>query len=147
MQLHPEVVTEVPPMAWCPVSLLYDSGWLLVCLNVCAWCLGETHADLVSPKPRRVWHRAPSLPAALSPQTTQVASAASTACRPTGWTRAPWASTTRARPRSTSRREVSLVHAAPALTHGCPLPSRHSFTHKHLGISPVVQIGLLSTYT
>lgn len=42
----------------------------------------------------------------LSPQTTQAALAGSTACRPTAWTRARWALTTRARRRSTSPREV-----------------------------------------
>lgn len=45
-------------------------------------------------------------PAALSLQITRVVLAASTACSPTVWTRARWASTTRARRRSTSRRKV-----------------------------------------
>lgn len=47
----------------------------------------------------------------------------------------------------TEKHESQRGQSSPRGSRGCPFPSRRSFTHKHLGISPVVQIGLLSTYT
>lgn len=77
------------------------------------------------------------LPAAtLSPQTTRVVSVASTACSPTAWTRAPWASTTRARRRSTGRREVGGRAAAhPADCRRLQPPLARAFTDTSPGSS------------
>lgn len=83
----------------------------------CARPLGNSYPDLARPQRQR-------LSSALSPQTTRVALAASTACRPTAWTRVRWASTTRARRRSMSPRKVRPRHAGRVLpsprTRSCP---------------------------
>nr|XP_023510417.1 src substrate cortactin isoform X5 [Equus caballus] len=71
--------------------------------------------------------------------TTPAASVASMACRPTGWTRAPWASTTRARRRSTSRRKVR-PGGAPQPVHraACPLAAAsHTLTDMRTGAFPL----------